>query len=107
MIEKEYKLSTNTKKTIEKLVAKEKGQYVHMIFQKGEGLPPHVTNAELFMTVIRGTLSLQMGNQETHKYTKGTMLNLPYKEKMLARNDDDEILELIVVKYVPEGKDKI
>jgi len=107
MIEKEYVLYQGNEKKIEKLAIERNGQYSHMVFPKGEGLPLHMSNAILFMTVVRGTLSLGLGEQEIHNYFKGTMLNIPFNTKMNVRNENDEILELIVVKILPEGREKI
>ncbi len=50
------------------------------------------------MTVIRGKLSITLGDQKTKVYQKGTLLKVPYDIKMNVRNEDDEVLELIVIK---------
>ncbi len=107
MMETVYDLYQGDDKKIEKMVMKENGQYIHMVFPKGEGLPLHNANAELFMTVLRGTLSLGLDNQIMNKYRKGTMLNIPFKTRMDVKNYDDEVLELIVIKVVLVGKEKI
>ena len=39
MIEKEYKLSKSNEKAIEKVIFDENLHYLHMVFNKGEGLP--------------------------------------------------------------------
>jgi quercetin dioxygenase-like cupin family protein len=107
MIEETYELTQGNTKNINKMVMKQNGQYIHMTFPKGEGLPIHLSNAELFMTVLRGKLSLGLNNQETVIYNQQTMINIPYQTKMNVRNEDEETLELIVVKIIPEGKSKI
>lgn len=107
MNEQAYLLTQGTEKKIDKLVMKQNGQYIHMTFPKGEGLPPHMCNAELFMTVIRGTLSLGLNDQEVITYSAKTMINIPYQTKMNVRNEHDDILELIVIKIVPEGRERI
>ncbi|MBU1019804.1 MAG: hypothetical protein KJ847_01205 [Firmicutes bacterium] len=106
-MEKVYTLTKGNDKKIDKMVLKPNGQFIHMTFPKGEGLPLHMSNAELFMTVIRGTLSLGLNDQEVMQYNENTMINIPYQTKMNVRNEDEEILELIVVKIVPEGKSQI
>ena len=50
------------------------------------------------MTVLRGALSLQLEDQEPHRYESGTLLKIPYHTKMNVKNMDLETLELIVVK---------
>jgi quercetin dioxygenase-like cupin family protein len=102
MIEEKYNLYQGNEYKIEKLVMKKNGQYIHMVFPKGKGLPIHMSNADLFMTVIKGTLTLQLGYQEPNLYLKGTMINIPINTKMNVSNQHDDICELIVVKVLPE-----
>lgn len=80
--------------------------YIHMIFNKDEGMPEHFSNANsVYMTVIRGVLSVGLGEQDIHEYSAGTMLKIPFNTKMNVRNLHDETLELIVVKApAPETK---
>jgi quercetin dioxygenase-like cupin family protein len=104
---KTYNLKETNEKLIEKLVMNPKGQYIHMILPKGEGLPIHHTNAELFMTVIKGTLSLGLNKEKALDVAANTMIHIPFNTEMNVSNNHDETLELIVVKTVPEGKDSI
>ena len=104
MIEKEYKLSKTNEKVIEKVIFDENLHYLHMVFNKGEGLPEHFTNSNVYMTVIRGRLSIDLDEQEIHEYKAGTLLKIPFQTKMNVRNVYDETLELIVVKApAPKG----
>ena len=98
MIEKEYKLSKTNEKVIEKVIFDENLHYLHMVFNKGEGLPEHFTNSNVYMTVIRGRLSIDLDEQEIHEYEAGTLLKIPFQTKMNVKNLHNEILELIVVK---------
>jgi len=98
MIEKVYQYNLGNDKAIEKLIMEDDVNVIHMIFNKGEGLPEHHANAYVQMIVMRGQLSIQLDDQENHKYAKGTILQIPYKTKMNVRNLDDETLELMVVK---------
>ena len=50
------------------------------------------------MIVARGTVTLALDEQEEHSYTKGAILNVPYKTKMNVFNKNEEILELFIVK---------
>jgi len=98
MIEKIYKYSTSDDKVVEKLIMDENINYIHMVFNKGEGLPEHYSNSNVYMTVLRGQLNIQLNDQEAHKYDKGTLLEIPYNTKMNVGNKSDDVLELIVVK---------
>lgn len=98
MIEEIYKYSTGDHKAVEKLIMDDNVNYIHMVFNKDEGLPEHFSNSNVYMNVIRGILSIQLGDQESHDYPKGTLLQIPYNTKMNVRNQSDPTLEMIVVK---------
>ncbi len=106
MIEQIFTLTQGNQKTVEKVLMDENIHYVHMIFNKGEGMPEHFSNTKsIYMTVIRGLLSVGLDEQEIHEYPSGTMLKIPFNTKMNVRNLHDETLELIVVKAPsPESK---
>ena len=98
MIEKEYVLSQTDEKAIEKVLFDENLHYIHVVFNKDDGLPVHNSNSNVYMTVIRGTLSIGLGEQEIHTYKAGTLLKIPHQTKMNVKNLHSETLELIIVK---------
>ncbi len=98
MVEQIFKLSRGNKKAVEKVVFDENVHYLHMIFNKDEGLPEHLSNSNVYMTVIKGRLSIGLNDQEIHEYEGGTLLKIPFQTKMNVRNLHPETLELIVVK---------
>ncbi len=104
MIEKAYTLATTDEKSVKRVILDENLHYIHMVFPKGEGLPEHFSNSNVYMTVVRGSLSIGLDDQEIHAYPAGTLLKIPFKTKMKIKNLDDGVLELIVVK-APAPKD--
>lgn len=98
MIEQVYKISTDDEKAVEKVIYDENLHYLHMVFNKEEGLAEHFSNSNVYMTVVRGTLSISLNDQGIHKYSKGTLLKIPVNTKMNVKNLNDDTLELIVVK---------
>ncbi len=98
MIEKVYKLSTSDEKAVEKVIFDENIHYLHMVFNKNEGLPEHFSNSNVYMTVLKGILSIGLNDQDIHEYGKGNLLKIPVDTKMNVKNLHDETLELIVVK---------
>ena len=98
MIEQVYKISTGNGKAIEKVIYDENLHYLHMVFNKEEGLPEHFSNSNVYMTVIRGTLSIELNDQGIHEYPNGTLLKIPVGTKMNVKNRNEDTLELIVVK---------
>ena len=98
MVEKIYKLSRGNEKAVEKVLFDENLNYIHMVFNNGEGAPEHYTNTNLYMTVIRGVLSIGLDDQEIHEYEAGTLIKIPFKTKMSIQNSHNDTLELIIVK---------
>lgn len=98
MVEKVCNMANSSDRTVEMLISDENVHYLHMIFNKEEGLPEHFSNSTVYMTVLKGTLSIGLDEQEIHEYKQGSILKIPYKTKMNVGNKHDEMLELIVVK---------
>lgn len=98
MVEQIFKLSRGNNKAVEKVVFDENVHYLHMVFNKSEGLPEHLSNSNVYMTVIRGVLSIGLNEQDIHEYESGTLLKIPFQTKMNVKNLHNETLELIVVK---------
>lgn len=107
LVEKVFYNAQTNEKTIEKVVIDDNVHYLHLIFPKDQGLPIHQSNANMYMTVIRGALSIGLNNLETQIYTTGTVLNIPCNTTMNVRNENDETLELIIVKTPIPGKNCI
>ena len=108
MIEEVFTLARSPERTVEKVIQDDNVNYIHMIFNKDEGLPLHYSNSNVYMTVLQGTLTIGLNDQEDHHYSVGTLLKIPYKIKMNVRNLHDDMLELLVIKapapkyYKPE-----
>lgn len=98
MVEQIFKLSEGNEKAVEKVIYDENIHYLHMVFNKGEGLPEHLSNSNVYMTVVRGRLSIGLNDQDIHEYQAATLLKIPFQTKMNVKNMHDETLELIVVK---------
>ena len=98
MVEQVYQLETGDKKVVEKVIMDENIHYIHMVFNKDEGLPEHYSNSNVYMTVVRGKLSIALDDQDIHVYEAGTLLKIPENTKMNVKNLNDLVLELIVVK---------
>ena len=98
MIEQTFNLASAAGRTVEKVIQDDNLDYIHMLFNKDEGLPEHYSNSNVYMTVLKGRLSISLDEQETHAYPAGTLLKIPFHVKMNVRNLDDAQLELIVVK---------
>jgi len=104
MVEQIFKLAQKDEKAVEKILFDENVHYLHMVFPQNHGLPEHFSNSNVYMTVVRGTLSIGLDDQEVHEYDAGTLLKIPFRTKMNVKNLHADILELIVVKApAPKG----
>lgn len=98
MLEKNYKFKDCTKKIIEKIIDDDNLLLNHMILTKGTGLPEHFSNSNVYMIIVKGILTIKLGEREEKKYSQGDIINIPYNVKMNVNNFDDEVLEFFVVK---------
>jgi quercetin dioxygenase-like cupin family protein len=98
MIEEIFTLARGPERTVEKVVQDDNVDYIHMLFNKDEGLPPHYSNSNVYMTVLQGTLTIGLNDQDDHFYPAGTLLKIPYQTKMNVRNTHEDLLELLVIK---------
>lgn len=98
MVEKIFALAKGNEKAVEKVIFDENVHYLHMVFNENEGLPEHFSNSNVYMTIVRGTLSIGLDDQEIHEYEASTMIKIPFKTKMNVKNLHQDTLELIVVK---------
>lgn len=104
MIEKIYKYSITDDKAVERVIMDDNINYIHMVFNKNDGLPEHFSNSNVYMTVLRGVLSIKLDEQDIHEYKKGDILQIPFKTKMKVTNLHEDVLELIVVKAPAPSK---
>jgi len=103
MIEKIFEYSLLDDKKVEKLIDDPVAMVNHMVFPKGQGLPEHYSNSNVYMIVVRGTLTIKLDDQDAHEYPQGTILSIPYKVKMNVGNAHEEVLELFVIKAPSPG----
>ncbi len=98
MLEKLFKFAQTDEKAIEKVIWDENLHYNHVVLPKGERLPEHYSNSNVYMQVMRGTLSIRLDNQEEHKYPQGSLLKIPNEVLMNVCNNDEAALEITIVK---------
>ncbi len=98
MVEKKFSFKLADTKTIERIISDDNLDINHMVLPKGDALPQHYSNSNVYMIVIRGSISLQLGEQEEHNYPAGSIITIPNKTKMNVYNSYDEVLEFFVVK---------
>ena len=104
MIEKIYDYYLEDEKKVEKIIDDPVAMINHMVFPKGQSLPEHYSNSNVYMIVVRGTLTIKLDDQKPHNYSSGKILNIPYNVKMNVGNAHDEVLEIFVIKAPTPSK---
>lgn len=94
-------LTASTVKKIERIVEDPQFHLVHMIFNTDEGLPIHPAHANLYMTVLSGSLSIQLNDEPLLIVKAKSVIKIPFGTVMNVRNLHPEQLELLVIKDFP------
>jgi len=98
MIETRYVYATDDEKHIEKLIDVDPVMINHMVLPEGECVLDHKANSLVHMIVVRGELTLELGDQDPHTYERGSIINIPYDTFMKIRNEQQKTCEFFVVK---------
>jgi quercetin dioxygenase-like cupin family protein len=70
----------------------------HVVLPPGDAVPRHPTDADAFLTVVRGTVTLEVEGLVTSQHPRGSVLYLPKGSPMAPRNEGSETAEFFVVK---------
>jgi quercetin dioxygenase-like cupin family protein len=98
MIENKFTFTFADQKLIERVIEDDNVAINHIILGKGDALPEHYSNSNVYMVVIRGNITLALGDQEKHMYPAGSILTIPYNVKMNVSNQNEDVLEFFVAK---------
>lgn len=91
-------LTPSSIKKIERIVEEPHLHLVHMVFNADEGLPIHPAHANLYMTVLSGTLSIQLNDEPLLIVRAKSVVRIPLGTVMNVRNLHPDQLELLVIK---------
>lgn len=94
---KVYHFSSSKEKLIEQIVDQEEVQINHIILPSGEKVPEHYSNSNVYLTIVKGEMSLFLEGEKT-KHPLGSIVQVPYHTKMLIENEGEESLEFFVIK---------
>ncbi len=98
MIEKTYNFSGSESKLVEKIIDDENVAINHIVLAKGDRVPEHFSNSNVYLIIVRGAMWLKLDEQETCVYRAGTIVNIPYQIKMNISNEGPDLLEFFVIK---------
>lgn len=104
-MEKNYTFTLGTAKAIEKIVDDQgkfdKLQINHVILGKGDALPVHEANANVYLIIVKGEMTASFGENPMKVYQTGEMLNISMGTQMNMSNQVDTILEFFIIKTFP------
>lgn len=97
-MEKAYQFNQSTDKLIEKILDDDVVMINHIILNRGETLPQHDSNSNVYIIIVRGAVTMQLGNDPEKRYEHGTIINIPGEITMNITNADSEQVEFFIVK---------
>jgi quercetin dioxygenase-like cupin family protein len=99
MVEKLYNFALEKgEKLIERVISDNNADINHAVLPNGECLPEHYSNSHVYLIVVKGTITLQLNDENSRSYPTGSIVNIPYKTKMNVSNAHSEVLEFFIVK---------
>lgn len=104
MIEGEHSYSQTKTKTMEKVIDDDRVNINHVVVPPGEAVPTHASNSYVHQIIVAGTLSLSLEDEEFHDHPAGSIVAVPFNQKMIIENQGNETLEFFVIK-APNPRD--
>lgn len=98
MIEKLYKYSLTDKDLFENVISDDNLKLNHVIIESGKVFPRHKTDAQVYIIILKGELSIEIGDQEGKRFGVGDVINIPFDIETTLGNKGNEITEVFVVK---------
>lgn len=98
MIETTKQYTLGDTDVFEALVEKESFRLNHAIIEPGKFFPKHPTDANVIIIVIRGELSITLGDQEPAIYKKGQVIQAPKGVESILGNGSETYTEVFVIK---------
>ena len=99
MAEQMYRYTVTETKILERVLEDNPVHLAHMVLPEGEGFPAHEANATVYMTVIRGQVSVALNGQPAQAYQRGDVIKISKGTRMQGDNEHGETAELIVLKH--------
>lgn len=105
MIEKLYKFALTDKDLFENVLSEKDFVLNHVIVKEGKVFPKHKTDAEVYIIIIRGKLTIDIGNQGEKRFEAGNVVYIPFGIETVLGNKNPETAEVFVVKLQVEKEE--
>ncbi|MDD3929903.1 MAG: cupin domain-containing protein [Sphaerochaeta sp.] len=97
MLETVYSYTKSVEKIVEKLVGDDQVMINHVVLAKGEALPEHYSDSNVYLIVVQGMLTIALEEDEPNHY-QSQVVNVPFHTRMNISNTHTEPLEFFIVK---------
>lgn len=98
MIEKELKYTVGSSDIFEHIVKEEDFEFNHVVIKPAFSFPPHPTDANVIITVIKGELTVVLEDQEEHVYGTGQVIRVDQGVMSSLSNHGELPCEVFVIK---------
>lgn len=101
MLEQVFRFQRTDQQVVEKVVDCSETRRLlitHGVLPPGQATPHHKTNAEVHLIIVRGTLALQLADQNVHTYEAGSIVAVPFGAMMEIRSGGPDCLEFFAIK---------
>ena len=98
MIEKAISYKKSEQKLIEKLINDENVLINHVILARDDKIPEHYSDSHVNLLIIKGTMTLRLGEEAENQYDNTNIIQVPYNTKMNICNKNDDLLEFFIIK---------
>lgn len=70
----------------------------HVVLAPGKAFPPHPTDAEVYILILKGTLTATLADEPPVTLSAPQLAHIPYQTMSALSNTTDSPVELVVVK---------
>ena len=98
MLEKIIPFTTPQNKVIEQLVGDDEVMINHIALEKGDAVPIHHSDSNVYIIIVQGTITFIFDEQEPTHYKIGSIVQVPFHTKMNISNTHDELGEFFIIK---------
>ncbi len=98
MLEKIFPFTIPQTKVIEQLVGNDEVMINHIALEKGDTVPIHYSDSNVYLIIVQGTITFIFDEQEANHHKKGSIVQVPFHTKMNISNTCDELGEFFIIK---------
>ncbi len=98
MIEQVQQATKTKEHILENLFEKGPFKLNHVVIKPGQVFPKHNTDADVYIIIVKGKLTLQLADEASSVYEKRQVVHVPYNTPSELSNKSEKITEAYVVK---------